>query len=198
MIDPRVILFGGSAGALDALLAILPALPAQFAIPVVIVLHLAPNPASLVPELLERATSRRVLEIEDKQPLMRGAIHVAPPNYHVLLERDGTLALSIDELVHFSRPSIDVLFESAPRAFGSDLAAVLLSGANEDGAVGLRRIAEAGGLAVVQDPSTAAHAVMPAAGVAQLGGRGRVLTARQIAECLVRLVGDNPLAEHAG
>ena len=197
MTDSRVILIGGSAGALDALLAILPALPAQFAIPIVVVLHLAPNPASLVPELLERATSLRVLEIEDKQPLMRAAIHVAPPNYHVLLERDGTLALSIDEPVHFSRPSIDVLFESAA-PFGSHIAAVLLSGANEDGAAGLRRIAEAGGLAFVQDPSTARHAVMPAAGVAELRGRGRVLPVRQIAECLAGLVGDNPLAEHAG
>jgi two-component system, chemotaxis family, protein-glutamate methylesterase/glutaminase len=197
MIDPRVILIGGSAGALDALLAILPALPAQFAIPVVVVLHLAPNPASLVPELLERATALRVVEIEDKQPLMSGTIHVAPPNYHVLLERDGTVALSIDELVHFSRPSIDVLFESAA-AFGRNVAAVLLSGANEDGAAGLRRIADAGGLAFVQDPSTAHHAVMPAAGVAALRGRGRVLSARQIADCLVALVGDNAVTEHAG
>ncbi|HEY1550579.1 MAG TPA: chemotaxis protein CheB [Kofleriaceae bacterium] len=197
MIDPRVIVIGGSAGALDALLAILPALPVQFAIPVVIVLHLAPNPASLVPELLERATKLHVLEIEDKQPLMRAAIHVAPPNYHVLLERDGTLALSIDEPVHFSRPSIDVMFESAARAFGAGVAGVLLSGANEDGAAGLRRIAEAGGRAFVQDPTTARHAVMPAAAVALLRGRGRIVPARQIAECLAGL-DDNPLAERAG
>ncbi len=197
MSDPRVILIGGSAGALDALLAILPALPPRFAIPVVVVVHLAPNPASLVPALLERATSLRVLEIEDKQPLMRATIHVAPPNYHVLLERDGTLALSIDEPVHFSRPSIDVMFESAA-AFGRNITAVLLSGANEDGAGGLRRIAEAGGLVLVQDPSTAHHAVMPAAGIAELRGRGRVLSPARIAECLTGLVGDTGVTEHAG
>jgi two-component system chemotaxis response regulator CheB len=91
-----------------------------------------------------------------------------------------------------------VMFESAARAFGADVAAVLLSGANEDGANGLRRIAEAGGLVFVQDPSTAHHAVMPAAGSAALRGRGRVLPTRQIAECLNGLVGDNAVAEHAG
>jgi two-component system, chemotaxis family, protein-glutamate methylesterase/glutaminase len=197
MSDPRVILIGGSAGALDALLEILPALPARFAIPVVVVVHLAPNFASLVPTLLERATSLRVVEIEDKQPLMRATIHVAPPNYHVLLERDGTLALSVDDPVHFSRPSIDVMFESAA-AFGRNVTAVLLSGANEDGASGLRRIVEAGGLAFVQDPSTARHAVMPAAGIAELRGRGRVLPARQTEENLTTLVGDNAVTEHAG
>jgi two-component system, chemotaxis family, protein-glutamate methylesterase/glutaminase len=197
MSDPRVILIGGSAGALDALLAILPALPPRFGVPVVVVVHLVPNSASLVPTLLERATSLRVLEIEDKQPLMRATIHVAPPNYHVLLERDGTLALSIDEPVHFSRPSIDVMFESAARAFGSAVVAVLLSGANRDGASGLRRIVEAGGLAFVQDPSTAHHAIMPAAGIAELRGRGRVLPAARIAECLTALVGDHAVAEHA-
>ncbi|HEX4449346.1 MAG TPA: chemotaxis protein CheB [Kofleriaceae bacterium] len=197
MSDPRVIVIGGSAGALDTLLAILPALPARFAIPVVVVVHLAPNSASLVPALLERATSLHVVEIEDKQPLMRATIHVAPPNYHVLLERDGTLALSIDELVHFSRPSIDVVFESAARAFGGDVVAVLLSGANEDGASGLRRIVEAGGLAFVQDPSTAHHAIMPAAGIAELRGRGRILVPGRIAECLTGLVGDYAVAEHA-
>ncbi|MEO7734280.1 MAG: chemotaxis protein CheB [Kofleriaceae bacterium] len=159
----EVIVIGGSAGALEALLAILPALPSSLAIPVVVVLHLAPNHPSLLPSLLGRVCGRPVREVEDKQVLEAGAIHVAPPNYHVLLERAHTLALSVDAPVQFSRPSIDVLFESAADAFGRAAAGIVLSGANEDGARGLRCIVDAGGRAAIQSPATAAHAEMPAA-----------------------------------
>jgi len=185
MSDARVIVIGGSAGALDGLAVILAALPATFAIPIVVVVHLAPNPPNVVPAALERATSLRVVEIEDKLPLVSASVYVAPPNYHVLLERDASLALSIDAPVHFSRPSIDVLFESAAAAFGPAVVGVLLSGANEDGALGLWHIAEAGGISIVQDPATARHAVMPMAGVAQLHTRARVLAAGKIASYLV-------------
>jgi two-component system chemotaxis response regulator CheB len=184
MTDPRVIVIGGSAGALDGLAVIFAALPTTFAVPVVVVVHLAPNPPNLVPSALGRTTSLRVVEIEDKQPLAAASVHVAPANYHVLIERDATLALSIDEPVHFSRPSIDVLFESAAAAFGPAVVGVLLSGANEDGALGLWHIAEAGGVAIVQDPTTARHAIMPSAAVAQLHSRARVLPAGQIADYL--------------
>ncbi|HEY3802602.1 MAG TPA: chemotaxis protein CheB [Kofleriaceae bacterium] len=184
MTEPRVIVIGGSAGALEGLAVIFAALPASFAIPVVVVVHLSPNPPNLVPNALGRATPLRVLEVEDKQALAAASVHVAPPNYHVLLERDATLALSIDEPVHFSRPSIDVLFESAAAAFGPAVVGVLLSGANEDGALGLWHIAEAGGVAIVQDPATARHAVMPMAGVTQLHTRANVLAAEKIGDRL--------------
>jgi two-component system chemotaxis response regulator CheB len=162
MAEIEVIVIGGSAGALEPLLAILPGLPGALAIPIVIVLHVAPNHHSLLPELLGRACARPVREIEDKVRLEPRMIHVAPPNYHVLLERDGALSLSVDPPVYFSRPSIDVLFESAADAFGAASAAILLSGANEDGARGLARILAAGGAAAIQDPATAAHPEMPA------------------------------------
>ena len=198
MIDPRVIVIGGSAGALDGLLEILPVLPATLATPIVVVIHLAPNAPTLVPALLERATARQVLEIEDKQPLVPFAVHVAPANYHVLFERDATLALSVDAPVNFSRPSIDVAFESAALAFGGAVAGILLSGANEDGANGLWQIAEAGGLAIVQDPGTARHDVMPRAAIGQLRMRARVLAPGNIAAVLGGLNIGNRVQEHAG
>lgn len=175
MQDTELIVIGGSAGALEALLAVLPALPASLTTPIVVAMHLAPNHQSLLPELLGRACARPVREIEDKVRLEPRMIHVAPANYHVLVERDRCLSLSVDPPVHFSRPSIDVLFESAADTIGRGTAGVLLSGANEDGAYGLRRILDAGGLAAVQDPATAAHPEMPAAAMRLAGGRARVL-----------------------
>jgi two-component system, chemotaxis family, protein-glutamate methylesterase/glutaminase len=192
-----VILIGGSAGALEGLLAILPALPDAFAIPIVVVLHLAPTQPNLVPELLQRATRRRVAEIDDKQPLRGDTVHVAPANYHVLIERDRTLSLSVDELVHFSRPSIDVLFESAAVALHAGVAGILLSGANEDGATGLERIADAGGLAVIQDPATSRHSTMPSIGVVRLRGRAHVLPVGNIAAFLAGLDSAEARMEHA-
>ena len=171
MHEINVIVIGGSAGALEALLALLPALPSTLSIPIVVVMHLAPSHPSLLPALLARACDRPVHEVEDKQPLVRSEIYVAPPNYHVLIERAGRLALSVDAPVHFSRPSIDVLFESAADALGPAVAGIVLSGANEDGARGLRRIVDAGGLAAVQDPATATHREMPAAALRAAGAQ---------------------------
>jgi two-component system chemotaxis response regulator CheB len=171
MPEIEVIVIGGSAGSLEALLAILPALPSSLAIPIVIVLHVAPNHHSLLPELLGRVCARPVREIEDKVRLEPRMIHIAPPNYHVLLERDGALSLSVDPPVHFSRPAIDVLFDSAADTFGPSAAAILLSGANEDGALGLVRIVDAGGVAAIQDPATASHPEMPAAASRLAGPR---------------------------
>ena len=179
-------------------LTILPALPATYSIPIVVVVHLAPNQPNLVPAVLRRATALRVVEIEDKQPLAPATVHVAPANYHVLLERDGTLALSVDDLVYFSRPSIDVVFESAARAFNRAVVGVVLSGANDDGAHGLARIADAGGLAMVQDPATARHSVMPNAAIAQLRTYVRVLSPARLATHLANLHVEARVQEHAG
>src|SRR4051794_15303747 len=184
MIDPDVIVIGGSAGALEALLAIIPALPDALLAPIVIVIHLPTGQPNLVPELLARSTRRPVLEIEDKMPLQSNTVYVAPPNYHVLIERGRTLALSVDEPVQFSRPSIDVLFESAADSCGARASGVLLSGANDDGARGLARIAQAGGRVVIQDPATAAHPVMPAAAVRLIGGHAQLAAPAQIASLL--------------
>jgi two-component system chemotaxis response regulator CheB len=191
-----VLVIGGSAGALEPLLAVLPGLPSSFAIPIVVVLHVAPNHPSLLPALLGRACARPVYEIEDKQVLLPGAIHVAPSNYHVLLERDRTLALSVDAPVQFSRPSIDVLFESAADAFGRAVAGIVLSGANEDGARGLRRIVEAGGLAGIQDPAAAVHPEMPAA-AARSSSSAEVLSIEGLTRWCSSLTGPGTLRQDA-
>ena len=166
------IVIGGSAGALEALAVILPALPAQLAVPVAVVLHVPPTKRSLLVEVLGARCALPVVEVDDKQPFATGALYVAPANYHLLVERTRTFALSVDPPVRFSRPSIDVLFESAADAYGARLGAVLLSGANDDGAAGLARIREAGGLVAVQAPSTATSSEMPGAAIRRgLGDR---------------------------
>jgi two-component system chemotaxis response regulator CheB len=182
----EVIVIGGSAGALDALIAVLPAMTDHL-VPIVIALHLPPDRPSLVAQLVRVATTRPTYEVEDKMPIRRGEIYIAPPNYHVLLERDGTLALSVDDPVQYSRPSIDVLFESAAEAYGAAVAGVLLSGANDDGARGLQRIVEEGGVAVVQSPETAAQPAMPEAAMRRVGGIGHVVAVNALGEFLTAL-----------
>src|SRR5262249_53880446 len=131
----EIIVMGGSAGALEALLAVLPAMT-DHPIPIVIAIHLAPTQPSLVAKLLRNATERPTIETEDKTAVAPRGTYTAPPNYPALVARDGPLALSVDEPVQYSRPSIDVLFESAAEAYGPAALGVLLSGANDDGVAG--------------------------------------------------------------
>jgi two-component system chemotaxis response regulator CheB len=189
MSDVGLIVIGGSAGALDALLELGGALPESLTAPIVIVLHLQASQPSLIPELLARTCRRQVREVEDKLALRPCTVYVAPPNYHVLIERDATLSLSVDPPVHFSRPSIDVLFESAADGFGAGVLGVVLSGANEDGAAGLARIRQAGGTAVIQDPATAMYPTMPAAAIAAVGGNAQVLSITELSSLFARLGG---------
>ena len=158
------IVVGGSAGAIEVLGTILPELPRDARVPVVVVVHLPPRRASLLVEIFGPRCAVPVREPEDKQPLAPG-IWFAPPDYHLLIERERTFALSIDEPVRFSRPSIDVLFESASDAFGPALCAVVLTGANDDGAAGVARVKRAGGLVLVQDPASADSPEMPRAAI---------------------------------
>jgi len=156
-----MIVFGGSAGALEPLMQILGALPADVHAPIAVVLHVMPRGPSLVPTILARVSSRRVVEPEDKEVIQPDTIYVAPPNYHMLIETHRSIALSVDDPVQFSRPSIDVLFHSAADAYGSQLAAVVLSGSNSDGAEGLARVVAGGGVGIVQAEDTAQYKVMP-------------------------------------
>ncbi len=126
-------------------------MPEGARIPVVVVVHLPPNRASLLPELFAARCAARVREPLDKEPMSAGTIWFAPPNYHLMLEADQAFSLSIDEPINFSRPSIDVLFETASDALGPQLCAVVLTGANSDGALGALRVRERGGFVVVQD-----------------------------------------------
>lgn len=154
---------GTSAGGVQALSRILPGIPADFAQPVLIVVHVPARRGNALVELFDSKCSLQVKEAEDKEPLEPGTVYFAPPDYHLLVEQTGDLALSSDEAVHYSRPSIDVLFESAADAWGAGLAGVILTGANDDGAAGLAAVARAGGFAMVQDPTQAAASAMPEA-----------------------------------
>jgi two-component system chemotaxis response regulator CheB len=168
------VVLGASAGAIQALLHVLPMLPADYPLPVLIVVHVPPGRRSELTTLFAAKCRLAVVEGEDKAPIASGTIVFAPPDYHMLVEADGTIALSRDEPVFFSRPSIDVLFESAADAYGPGLVGVVLTGANEDGARGLRAVAEAGGVAYVQDPATAYARAMPEAALGACPRAGRL------------------------
>ena len=160
---PRAVAIGASAGAVQALLQILPALPADYPAPIFIVVHVPSDRDNALVALFQSKCAIRVKEAEDKEMAIAGTAYFAPSDYHLLVESDGGLSLSSDELVNHSRPSIDVLLESAADAYGDALIGVVLTGANEDGAIGLRAIVDAGGLAVVEDPAGAYAPAMPAA-----------------------------------
>jgi two-component system, chemotaxis family, protein-glutamate methylesterase/glutaminase len=159
----KAVAIGASAGGVQALLQILPALPADYPFAVLVVVHVPPDRDNALVPLLEGKCKVAVKEAEDKEPIRASVVYFAPSDYHLLLEADGSLSLSSDELVNLSRPSIDVLFESAADAFGPALTGVVLTGANDDGALGLRAVADAGGLAIVEDPASAYATAMPAA-----------------------------------
>ncbi len=186
--SPRLnaVVIGGSSGALEALAVLLPALPADAALPVAIVIHLPPTAPSRLPVVLGARTRLPVREADDKEPLAPGVVYVAPPGYHLLIERGGTFALSADEPLHFSRPAIDVLFESAADAYGPRLAGVILSGANADGADGLAAVKQGGGLALVQAPDDAVSRSMPEAAIAR-ARPDHVLRLPELASFLARL-----------
>ena len=183
----EAIVIGGSAGSLDVLLVALPALPADFALPIAIVLHLAPTGPSLVAQVLAERCRLPVREVEDKEPIVPGTIYVAPPNYHLLIERHRAFALTVDEPVRFSRPSIDVCFASAADAYGPAVAGLLLSGANDDGVDGLARIVAAGGVALVQDPASASSPTMPQAALRRLDRAARAIAVPDLAPVFVEL-----------
>lgn len=159
--QPAALAVGGSAGSLEVIVDLLSVLPRTFAVPVVVVVHLPPDADGGVAALLATKSSLPVVEVEDKMPMARGAIYVAPADYHLLVERNGCLALSADLPVHFSRPSIDVLFESVALALGARAFAILLSGASADGAAGLAAVRKRGGITWVQSPATARMPLMP-------------------------------------
>ena len=148
---------------MTALLELLPTIPANYPLPIAIVVHLHPRQDSAHIERLSGQCVLQVKEADEKEPIQSGTIYLAPANYHLLIEKDHTFSLSIDERVNYCRPAIDVLFESAAQAYGPHVVGVVLTGANNDGAAGLRRIREHGGMTIVQDPRTAESTYMPQA-----------------------------------
>lgn len=176
-IEPRslqAILVGGSAGAVEVVFLLLESLPADFATPIVVLVHLPRHRPSALCQALRGKGALALREPLDKEPLAPSTVYLAPPDYHLLIDPGPSFALSVDQPVNFSRPSIDVLFESAADVLGPGCAAVLLSGASSDGAHGLRAIQTAGGLVAIQDPDEAAQAAMPKAALALCPGARRL------------------------
>lgn len=186
----RLVCVGTSWGGVSALRMLLGALPASLAAPLCVVQHRSDvdDVRQLVP-LLRRTSKLRVCEPEDKQPLEPGTAYIAPAGYHLLVE-DRHISLSAEDRVRWSRPSIDVLFESAAHDYGSNAVAVVLTGANDDGARGAQAVHAAGGVVLVQDPQTAERPEMPQATIAT-GAVTQVLPLAELADAVVRHVGEN-------
>jgi two-component system chemotaxis response regulator CheB len=182
----EAVVLGASAGGIEALFTLLNGLSPSWSLPVVIVLHVPENHESHLPQIFADRLHLPVHEAADKMPLAAGHVYFAPPGYHLSIERDRRFSLSCEPPVHFSRPSIDVLMSSAADAYGPALAGMLLTGANEDGAEGLQRIQQAGGITAVQDPNEAQISIMPQAAIA-LHSPDHVLPLRELRALLLQL-----------
>ena len=185
-----LVLIGASTGGVQALMAMLPGLPATSRMTVIVLLHLPPDRPSLLVELLSPVCPMRVREPDDKEAIAPGIIYVAPPNYHLMVENGDAglhFSLSVDEAVNFSRPSIDVLFESAAAAMPAlPMVGVVLSGASRDGARGAQALALAGAQVWVQDPGSAEASLMPSA-VTQAVPSSTVMPLQRMAPALCRI-----------
>ena len=182
----EAVVIGCSAGGLEVLRLILPGLPADFPLPVIVVSHTAADSGGLLAGLLGRYCRLAVSDADDKSPVTRGSIHVAPAGYHLLIEKDRTFALNTDPKVCNVRPSVDVLFETAAEAFSGRLIGVLLTGANEDGCRGMAAIKGGGGLTIAQSPETAFADTMPRSAISA-GVVDQVLAPAAIMARLLRL-----------
>lgn len=186
MIGTSIVVVGASWGGLAALSRLIGDLPGDFEVPIAVVQHRSRSADNLLASLLQDVSSLRVVDVEDKEPMAGGTVYIAPANYHLLVER-GHFSLTTDPLVRFSRPSIDVTFISAADTYERATIGVVLTGANDDGARGLRRIVDRGGRAVVQDPASAESPVMPLA-AKRVVPEADVVPLGQIAEQLKAMV----------
>jgi len=165
----EAVVIGASAGGIEAVSILLSALPKDFAPAVIIVIHVPATNNSLLVEVMQPRCALPVSEANDKESVRGGVVYIAPPAYHLLVEPDHSFALSVDPPVNYSRPSIDVLFESAAYAYRERLLGIVLTGANADGAEGLARIRTFGGKGWVQQPDTAVASMMPASAIERAG-----------------------------
>ncbi len=165
----KAIVIGVSAGGLKAVKTILPHLPSDFECPVIIVMHRQADSDDYVERHLDNECDIHIKQADEKEDIKNGVVFFAPPNYHLLVEEDNTFSLTVEGVVNYSRPSIDVLFESAAYVYGQGLIGIVLTGANSDGSQGLKIIKESGGLTIVQDPGTAEFDDMPRAAITAVG-----------------------------
>jgi two-component system chemotaxis response regulator CheB len=190
---PALVAIGTSLGGLNALQVVLAALPADFPAPLAIVQHRTKEGGATLAKLLQASCRLAVVEPEDKEPIRAGHVYLAPADYHLMVETAAPggpphLCLSTEGPVNHSRPSIDVLFETAAEAFGPQVVAVVLTGASEDGARGAERVRRHGGTVLIQDPASAQSAVMPLAAMARTAA-ARSYSLPEVAARLIALCG---------
>lgn len=182
----RAIVIGASAGGFNALRSIIPSLPENFPLPILIVQHLSPLSDNYMARFLNDHSNVTVKEADEKEEIVPGHVYIAPPNYHLLVEENFTISLSNEFKVNYSRPSIDILFETASYAYGDKLIGIILTGANNDGAKGLRSIKEAGGLCIVQNVNEAEAQAMPESAI-KMSDPQEILKINDITKYLINL-----------
>lgn len=182
----KAIVIGGSAGSFQVINKLLNGLPTDFDLPVIMCLHRLKHVRQGFVEALNLKSSTIVEEPDDKEPVRRGKIYLAPANYHLLLELGNTFSLSTDDMVNHSRPSIDLTLETAAYVYKSKLIGILLSGANKDGAAGMKKIKDWGGLTIVQDPAECLIDTMPAAAI-KMAPMDHVLPTAKILQFLLEI-----------
>ena len=185
----QAVVIGASTGGFEAIQEILIALPKNFAVPILIVQHISPHSDDFMARHLNDICKLTVKEADEKEKVRSGYVYIAPPNYHLLIEKEQTLSLTVEKRVNYSRPSIDVLFDSAADAYGKELIGVILTGANSDGSRGLKCIKEHGGTAIVQDPLSAEASAMPKAAIG-ITNVDFILALDKIGDKLIELIGD--------
>lgn len=182
----NLLVIGGSAGSLSVVLQLLPCLKAEWDLAVLVVFHRRDDDDNTLVEILSHRTCYALKEVEDKEPILTRTVYIAPPDYHVLIEKEKSFSLDYSEKINYCRPSIDATFDSAADAFGESLVAMLLSGANADGVSGLDNVRQNGGLIVIQDPATAEVPYMPRAALDVMAA-DFILDPKDIGECLFKL-----------
>ena len=182
----QAIVIGASAGGLYALITLFEQLPADYSIPVMVVQHRSKDQKDLLEQVLQHKCKITIKQADEKEDIKSGFVYIAPPGYHLLVEQDQTFSLSSDEHVSFSKPSVDVLFESASEVYGKKLVGIVLTGANNDGAAGIATIKKYGGLTIAQFPSEAQYPFMPQAAIDR-GGVNCIWTLKEIQKLLHEL-----------
>jgi two-component system, chemotaxis family, protein-glutamate methylesterase/glutaminase len=179
----KVVAIGGSAGSLDVILYILSSFPVNSGAVVIVVVHRKNDADSILADLIAARTKIPVKDAEDKDQIFPDHIYLAPPNYHLLIENNFHFSLDTSEKIHFSRPSIDVTFESIAEIFEDKVIGILISGANADGALGLKAIQQSGGLTIAQDPYTAEVDYMPKQAII-IGAADKILSPEEMVETI--------------
>jgi len=187
----EAIVIGVSSGGMNALKYLFSTLPADYRIPIIIVQHVSARSDNDWIKLLNAKSNLSIKEADEKEKIETGNVYIAPSNYHLMIEKDKTFSLTIDEYVNFARPSIDVLFESAAEAYKKKLIGIVLTGSNNDGTKGIKRIKECGGLAIIQDPKTAESPNMPASAIAAVQP-DYILSLEKIVQLLLKITKPNP------